>query len=124
MRYIFSIILVVLINGCVKEPYRDTYVAAIKDYMAKLDSADYNEDNKLEPPPKPSYLRCPTEPEPLPGHGHSGSESSHLSSSESVSPRRLLTGSTVQCGQINKTRKEAYEIALGKYHSFASDANK
>jgi len=122
MRCIFPIILVALISGCAKEPYRDPYVAAINDYMADLSSADYRSTNDLKPPPEPTYLHCPTEPEPLPGYGHGGSEFSHLSSSGSVSPQRLSTRSTAQCEQINKERKRAYEAALDKYRGVVSDA--
>ena len=122
MRCIFPIILVILISGCAKGPYRDPYVAAINDYMADLNSADYPAKDELKPPPEPSYLHCPTEPEPFPAIGQGRNSYGVLNEHQSISPRRLSTRSTAQCEQINKTRREAYEAALDKYHSVASDA--
>jgi hypothetical protein len=120
MRLLILLILIVFISSCNSTSYKDPYVAAIDRYISELESTVSGTTLELKPPPEPSYLYCPTEPEPLPGYGHSGSEFSHLNSSESVSPRRLSTRSTAQCEQINKTRRQAYEAALDRYRSAAS----
>jgi hypothetical protein len=123
MWLLILLILIAFISGCNSAGYKDPYVAAVERYISELELAASGAAPELKPPPEPSYLNCPTEPEPLPGYGHGGSEFSYLNSSESVSPRRLSTRSTAQCEQINKARREAYEAALDKYRSVVSAAS-
>lgn len=117
VRLLIPLILVLLINGCAKGPYRDPYVAAINNYMADLNSADYRASDELRPPPEPSYLSCPAEPEPFPTVGQANTS---YGVTNELQPR-LSTRSTAQCEQINSQRKQAYETALKEYRGIASD---
>ena len=120
MRTFISVLLLLVLSGCRQESNTDPYLAAVDKYLASLDVVETS-DNEVEPPPKPSYLKCPVQPEAFPFTTGTGFSAGTMSNTASIG--RLSTRSQADCEQTNTARKQAYEKAAQRYEKVISKKN-
>ena len=116
MRTILPVLLLLSLCGCQQTSRQDPYLEAISHYNASLDAAKTN-GQEVGPPPKPVYLECPVQPEPLP----EGSEITGQSSYRTQRLPEVSVMSQAECEKTNTERKQAYEDALKRYHQLPAD---
>jgi hypothetical protein len=116
MRTIVPVLLLLSLCGCQQTSRQDPYLAAISQYNASLNAVKTN-GQKVGPPPKPVYLECPVQPEPLP----EGSEMTRDSSYRTQRLPEISVMSQSECEKTNTERKQAYEDALRRYHQLPAD---
>jgi hypothetical protein len=107
-------LLILALSGCARETYNDPYLAAVDRYITALDNVQVS-GKQADPPPKPSYLNCPVQPEPLPQPDSAGVGLSGDTMRRTASLRDLSTRSQAQCESINTARRKAYEKAMQRY---------
>ena len=116
MRKIVPILLLLSLYGCQPASHQDPYLEAISQYNTSLNAVKTN-GQKVGPPPKPVYLECPVQPEPLP----EGSETTGESAYRTQRLPEISVMSQSECEKTNTERKQAYEDALKRYHQLPAD---
>lgn len=116
MRTIIPVLLLLSLYGCQPASRQDPYLEAISQYNISLDEAKTS-GQEVDPPPKPVYLECPVQPEPLPG----GSETTGESAYRTQRLPEISVMSQSECEKTNTERKQAYEDALKRYHQLPAD---
>jgi hypothetical protein len=116
MRTIVPVLILLSLYGCQPASRQDPYLEAISRYNISLDVAKTS-GQKVSPPPKPVYLECPVQPEPLP----EGSETTGESAYRTRKLPEISVMSQSECEKTNTERKQAYEDALKLYHQLPAD---
>ncbi len=108
MRLLIPALLILAIGGCRSASGQDPYVAAVDKYIASLNTAATS-GAPVEPPPKPSYLDCPIQPEQFPQPSSAGVGPGGDTMRDTAAMGELSTRSQAQCEQTNTARRQAYE---------------
>jgi hypothetical protein len=114
MRTVSGVLLLLALCGCQPASRHDPYLDAIGRYNSSLDAAKTN-GQPVGPPPKPVYLPCPVQPQPLPEPAETPGGPTGETMSRTAQLPSISTVSQSDCERINSARKQAYEDALRQY---------